>query len=112
MRAVKSTLAWMAALALAVAGCRQADIRSAAIHVPAMKSQACVDRVQKALMAEQALVESQISIDLKSRTVEVRYDSLRHSLKNLEFTIADAGFDANDIPANPDAQKALPAECR
>lgn len=93
------------------AGCRQVDIRSAALYVPGLKSQACADLVLKALATEQAIPPSQVTVHLESRTIEVKYDSLRHSLKNLEFTVADAGFAANDVPANPTAQQALPPEC-
>jgi hypothetical protein len=42
----------------------------------------------------------------------VRYDTLRQSLKNLEYAVADAGFDANDIPANETVRSNLPEACR
>jgi hypothetical protein len=34
------------------------------------------------------------------------------ALKNIEFTIAEAGFDANDTKARSNAVAALPPECR
>ncbi|MCE9615007.1 MAG: heavy-metal-associated domain-containing protein [Lentisphaerae bacterium] len=99
-------------LAAVVAGCRQVDIRTAVLYVPAMTNQACVNVVLKALNTEQGISSPQVTVRQDSCTLEVRYDSLRHSLKNLEFTVADAGFAANDIPANVAAQQALPPECR
>ena len=61
----------------------------------------------------EALVRSgDIVVDPVTRTVRVRYDSLKLSVKNLEFAIAKVGFAANEIPADPGAVKKLPAECR
>jgi hypothetical protein len=34
------------------------------------------------------------------------------SLKNIEFMIADAGMDANEVPRNAAAAAKLPADCR
>ena len=39
----------------------------------------------------------------------VTYESIVASLKNIEFAIADAGFNANDIPANAEAAARLAA---
>ena len=50
--------------------------------------------------------------DYEKRTVSVTYDTTKLAIKNIEFVIAGVGFDANDIPAKPEARKALPAECR
>jgi copper chaperone CopZ len=99
-------------VALVTTSCRQADVRTALITVPEMKNQACANRIITALANEQGIHPSRVTVRLEDRRVEVAYDSLRHSLKNLEFTIADAGFSANDVPVNLKAQAALPPECR
>lgn len=84
----------------------------AAIHVPAMKNQACANLIIRALGQDQGIPASQIKADVATRTVEVRYDSVKQSLKNLEFAVADIGFEANDVPANAEAEQKLPADCR
>jgi len=99
-------------VAFVTTSCRQADVRTALITVPEMKNQACANRIITALANEQGIHPSRVTVRLEDRRVEVAYDSLRHSLKNLEFTIADAGFSANDVPVNLKAQAALPPECR
>lgn len=115
-------------LTVFVAGsCRKADIRTVVIQVPGMKNEACAKRVSNAAASEvaagpradanskrvqAALLSGSVKADLATRTVTVRYDSLRMSLKNLEFAIAKAGFDANNTPARPSAVEALPAECK
>lgn len=99
-------------MALLGTSCRQKDIRVAVIDVPAMKNAACVEHIVKALGREQGVNPNDVTVSLDDRQVEVRYDSLRHSVKNLEFTIAEAGFAANDVPTTDAARAALPPECR
>ena len=95
-----------------VVSCRQADVRTAAIHVPGMKNEACANLIIKALATQQGVYPTQVVVRLEAQTIEVRFDSLTKSLKNLEYCVADAGFDANDIPGKPEAKNALPPDCR
>ena len=60
----------------------------------------------------QGVLPDQTRVDLEKRAVTVTYDSLLTALKNIEFTIANAGFQANEVPANTNAVNALPPECR
>jgi len=92
--------------------CRRHDYRTVHIYVPNMKNGACVDVVVNALGRHQGIRADDVSVDMTDRIVSVRYDSITRSVKNLEYTIADAGFAANDIPATPEAVNALPPECR
>lgn len=118
-----------AALAAAVllAGCRQQDIRTVTIQVPAMKNAACAQIVSEAVawelagnpgerpnrqLARSLQLSGLLSLDLTNRTVRVKYDSLKMSLKNIEFAIADAGFEANNTPASKSAAAQLPQDCR
>lgn len=96
----------------ALVSCRRQDVRTVVISVPEMKNEACVRIVASALVNAQGVNPSWIVPSLERRELEVRYDSVRHSLKNLEFAVADVGFAANDVPANVAAQQALPPECR
>ena len=54
---------------------------------------------------------AQTRVDLAERKLAVTYDSLILSRKNIEFAVADAGFAANQVPANVEAMKKLPPEC-
>lgn len=103
-------------LSVLVVSCRQYDYRVAKIYVSGLKNKACAEIVHKAVLTELgksgALHEDEgIDIDLADRTVTVTYNSLKLALKNIEFAIANAGFQANEIPPNPEAVKALPPEC-
>ncbi len=109
---VIQTLALVVLAGLLTASCRQQDMRTAVIDVPEMHHQMAANRIVFALANQQMIPPARIKVDLERRRLEIRYDSLRHSLKNLEFTIADVGFTANDVPANAAAREALPADWR
>lgn len=101
------------ALALAGASCRRTDVRTAVIRVPQMRTQAGVERVTEAIkQARYAVQVDSIKVDLESRTVTLKYDSMDLAIKNIEFLVAEAGFDANEVPRNAAVAATLPAECR
>ena len=99
-------------LALVTASCRTKDVRTVLIYVPEMRNIACSEIVVRAVSRCIGVVTSKVEVDLSRRTVTVSYDSLVTALKNLEFAIAEAGFQANEIPAKEDAARNLPPECR
>ena len=105
------TLIWLFLL-LAVVSCRKDDIRTAAVHVPAMQSEECAQIIKTALAREQTIKKPDIDVSLESRMIFVKYNSLHRSVKNIEFTVAHAGFDANEVPADPEARQKLPDACR
>ena len=80
--------------------------------MPEMKNEACAAVVGAALRKQAGVQPKGVAIDLDKRTVTVRYDSMMTAQKNLEFAVAEAGFQANEVPAKAEAVKALPPECR
>ena len=91
--------------------CRKHDIRAVTVGVPEMKNKACATVVANAVSRLHGVKVDEIRLDMANRTVTVTYDSMLLALKNIEFAIADAGFAANEVPAKPEALKALPPEC-
>jgi hypothetical protein len=101
----------LALLALvAVASCRREDIRTVTIHCPQVTRGLHAGMVTQALGRADGVLPGTIQVD--DGRVTVTYDSMRTALKNLEFVIAGAGFDAGGIPADPAARKALPPGSR
>jgi copper chaperone CopZ len=109
-----NSLRWFSLLLvpMLLVSCRRHDYRTVKIDVPDMKNKACEEVVRRAIAGVPALQAEKTEIDPVGRTVTVSYDSIVLSLKNVEFAIADAGFAADDVPANAEAAKALPAECK
>lgn len=95
------------ALALTMlVGCRVSDVREMTVQVPGMVSEADKQHVQAALTPLVGVEKDKVVFDLAGHTVRVRYDSMQIAHKNIEIAIAEAGYDANGIPAirKPDAK--------
>ena len=82
-----------------LAGCRVSDVREMTVSVPAMVSESDVQRIRAALAPLGGLDKEKTTYDVASHTVRVRYDSMVIAHKNIEIAIAEAGYNANNIPA-------------
>lgn len=92
------------------AGCYRQVHREVVIHIPKLTSTACFSIIQDALRPLDGMISA--TADIPNRNIVVRFDSEKIAIKNIEFVIAGAGFSANDIPLNAQAQEQLPAECQ
>lgn len=97
-------------LIVCMAGCRKQDVRTVVVAVPGLKNPACAQIIQDAFMRQPGI--RGVRPDFQQRTLTVTYDSMVIARKNIEFTIAGAGFDANDIRAPTNAIAALPPGCK
>ncbi len=88
-------------LCLLFVSCHRADLRTVEIHVPAMNDEEAAQRVTKALdvYADYGIIQK-AEADIARNLVCITYNSTRTALKNLEYLIARAGFDANDTRAD------------
>jgi mercuric ion binding protein len=119
MRTVLATVVMAAAAVVFIPSCRQHDYRVASIHIPAMKNRTCAEYVRQAVVQindlpsmKDSIVEGSIDFDMETRTMTVEYNSMQLALKNIERYIANAGFDANETKADPEAVKKLPDACK
>lgn len=94
------------------AGCRRTDVRVVEVATPGVRCERCADKVMRALKALPGIDPGESEVDLSQGVTRVRYDSMQLALKNIEFAITGAGFDANTYPADAEARAALPPECR
>ena len=98
--------------------CRRHDVRTVEIDVPGLKNEKCKEIIFNKLARVQGIMPDysknrpNIDFDLEKRLVIVEYDSMQLAIKNIEFHIADAGFQAGKIPPNLDAVQKLPPECK
>ena len=92
-----------------VGGCRQQDFRTAEVRVPNVSNGACEKRVRDALAPLKGIEMNLVGVT--NGVLYVRYDSMQLGLKNIEHAVKDAGFDANEFPADPAARAKLPKEC-
>ena len=109
---MRKSAVFLLVLLLAAVSCRRHDIRTVLIRVPQMKNEVCVEEVRRPLARVDGVRKAETAFDLERRHVTVTYDSLKLSMKNIEFAVAEAGFAANEVPADDKARAALPEACR
>lgn len=90
--------------------CRQQDVRTVTVVCPEVIGARAADVVMKALSKAEGVVTD--SIKVEEGKVTVTYDSMKTAIKNIEFTIAEAGFNAGEIPADPKARDAFRASAK
>lgn len=86
----------MAAVALALVGCRRTDVRAFAVAVPDM-TEADLPAVTAALAPYGGVNKASLSFDAATRTLHLTYDSMQIAKKNIEMAIAKTGFAANGV---------------
>lgn len=82
----------------------------AIISTPSVQCDMCKAKIEKALFKQQGI--SSVKVDVKKKTTTVTWMPDRTNIENIKTMIANAGYDANDVTADEDAYKRLPACCK
>lgn len=83
---------------------------TAKILTPGMQCDACKIRVEDYLKFEDGI--GKVVAYPKSRYVMVTFFTDRTNIENIKTSIANAGYDADDVTANVDSYKQLPTTCK
>ncbi len=75
-----------------------------------IKSDECLPIIESALSKDQGILD--YSIDILDSVIHMYIDKTKTSKSNVEKLISDAGFDANETKANPEAASGLPDDCK
>ena|SRR5690554_4854334 len=70
----------------------------------------CKERLEDKLNYETGVIYA--SLDMDTKIIEVKYNSKKTSLEKIKNTIAEVGYDADDVKAEKAAQSALPTCCQ
>jgi copper chaperone CopZ len=89
---------------------RKGAIETATIKVPTVQCDECKDRIEKYISREDGV--QKITVDYKRKTAKVIYLWDRTSIENIRAAIANIGYDADDVTANPEAYQKLPTCCQ
>jgi len=94
----------------------QAKAQWASIKVPQLKCWECEQRLNQYLTREKGPNTDagiiQWKMDLRNGIVKIQYFPDRMNLPYLQTAIANAGFDADTVTAEPDSYKMLPPPCK
>jgi mercuric ion binding protein len=82
----------------------------ATIKTPTVQCEECKQRIESYLSREDGV--QKVVVDYKRKTTKVTYLIDRTNYENVKTAIANAGYDADDVSANPEAYKKLPTCCK
>jgi mercuric ion binding protein len=100
-------------LLLGLAGSTFAQTKAqltAVIKTPTVQCEECKGRIEKYMAHEEGIIK--INVDYKKKTTTVTYLTDRTNIENIKALIANVGYDADDVTAEPDAYKRLPTCCK
>jgi mercuric ion binding protein len=89
---------------------QQKTALTATIKTPTVQCQECKDRIERYMRHEEGIVK--FTVDFKKKTATVTYLTDRTNIENIKALIANVGYDADDVTAEPDAYKRLPICCK
>ena len=84
---------------------QQKAIQKAVINTPNVQCEACKTRIENHLAHEDGI--SSVKADWRRHTVTVVWYTDRTNIENIKTELANLGYDADDVTADPDAYKRL-----
>lgn len=109
MKAIKLTLLSVISL-VTVCSAQQKAVQKVVIKTPTVQCEKCKDKIEKYLTREPGV--SSVKVDYKKKTTTVTYLTDRNNIEQLKTSIANAGYDADDVTADEDAYNRLPKCCK
>jgi copper chaperone CopZ len=97
-------------LFMSVTAFSQAKPGKAIIQTPGVRCELCKARVEKYLSSEFGV--RSVKVDPKKGTTTVTWLPDRTDIETIKTAIANLGFDADDVTAEPDSYKRLPVTCQ
>ncbi len=83
---------------------------TAKIKTPTVQCDQCKERIETYLKRYDGV--TYVNVNVKRKETTVKYLTDRTDIEQIKTAIANAGYDADDIPANPESYKQLPKCCK
>lgn len=80
------------------------------ISTPSVQCDMCKKKIETYLKRYDGV--SMVTVNVKKKETTVKYLTDRINEEEVKTAIANAGYDAGDVEANPDSYKKLPACCK
>ncbi|HTR28537.1 MAG TPA: heavy metal-associated domain-containing protein [Puia sp.] len=109
MKQLQLTMLLLAGFA-AGAAAQQKVKATVTIKTPTVQCEMCKTRIENYMSHEEGIVK--VNVDYKKKTTTVTYWTNRTNVENIKALIANCGYDADDVTAEPDAYKRLPTCCK
>lgn len=85
-------------------------VQTAKITTPTVQCESCKKRIETYLKRYDGVLT--VNVNYKKKETTVKYATDRIGEEEIKTAIANAGYDANEITANPDSYKKLPQCCK
>jgi periplasmic mercuric ion binding protein len=89
---------------------QQKAVLSAKIKTPGALCESCKTRIEGYLKRYDGIVK--INVNFRRQETSVTYLTDRINIEEIKTAIANAGYDADDVTANPDSYKRLFPGCK
>ena len=107
----KTLILFLSFIVIALAGFSQVKpIQKAVIKTPGVQDEACKTRIENHLAHEYGVIA--VKADFRKHVVGVQWYTDRTNIENIKTAIANLGYDADDVTADPDAYNRLPKTCQ
>ena len=83
---------------------------TAVIKTPNALCISCKERIETYLKRYDGVLE--INVNYRKGETKVKYVTDRTDIEQIKTAIANAGYDADDVPASDEAYKRLPKSCK
>jgi periplasmic mercuric ion binding protein len=93
-----------------VASAQTKAVQVAKVSTPTVQCDMCKTRIEQYLKRIDGV--SSVNVAVKKKEVTVKYITDRTNIEMIKASIANAGYDAAEIAANPDSYKLLPKCCK
>ena len=87
----------------------QKKVEEVVIHTSA-ECESCKERLEAKLNYTAGIKFADLDVPTKNLTV--KFNTAKISLQEIKTIISDLGYNADDLPANPEAYEALPSCCK
>jgi copper chaperone CopZ len=89
---------------------QQKEVLTDTIKTPTVSCDQCKKIVEDYMSHEDGILKC--TADWRKKITVVKYMTSRTNIENIKTAIANVGFDAGDVTANPDSYKSLPLYCK
>lgn len=109
MKTTFLTLSSLAAIAFS-ASAQVKPVLTAKIKTPTVGCEECKTRIETYLKRYDGV--GYIMVNWRRKETTVKYITDRINIEEIKTAISNAGYDADDVPANEDSYKRLPKTCK
>ena len=85
-------------------------VQTVTIKTPTVQCESCKTRIENFVSREQGI--NKVTVDYKRKTTKVTFITDRTNIENIKTSIANLGYDADDVSANQESYKKLPLCCK